>query len=492
VNRPVFGYPISKKDLMSRFALWVSILLLVASCQKSPGPNPNAHPGAGDVPVTVSLDVNSTGRLIPEDFTGLSYEASALPNTSYFNVANTTFVNLIRELGKGVIRIGGNTVDRSPWVAVPAAGVDLNKVITDEDIDRLFKFTGATGWKVMYGLNLGTGTPRYAALEAAYVYNHYRDQLNSFEIGNEPDYYGANGLRPTGYSNTDFEKDFTAYYDSVKARSPEALFSGPTTATHTMTWLEPFVRAEHADIQLVTQHYYKMGPPASPTVTIATLLDGNSGIISQAQTMKAVADSYHLPFRVAECNSVFGGGKDGVSNTLASALWGLDLMFTLAEQGASGINFHHGGKETDWYNPISLQQGMFGPKPLYYGMLFFSRAATGNLIPVKVDTTHQTDAPNLAVHAVKRQDGAVLVTLINKDLSREAFVTMIMHHPGWHSASLLRMTGTSPVDSTVLLGGAPVDEQGHWSSRQLENAILTKEGCTVKMPPFSAALLVLQ
>jgi hypothetical protein len=481
-----------QKDFMLRTTLGVAIMLLVASCQKTSGPNPNSHPDPGDVVVNVSVDVNTTGRLMPSDFTGLSFEASAVPNTSYFNDSNTTFVNLIKGLGNGVIRIGGNTVDRSPWVAVAASGVDLDKVITDKDIDRLFHFAGAIGWKVMYGLNLGTGTPHYAALEAAYVFRHYRDQLVSFEIGNEPDYYGANGLRPSDYSNVNFEKDFTAFYDSIRAGTPQAVFSGPTTATHTMTWLEPFVTAEHGDIQMVTQHYYKLGPASSPTVTIERLLDGNSGIISQAGTMKAVADAYHLPFRIAECNSVFGGGKEGVSNTMASALWGLDLMFALAEQGAAGVNFHHGGKETDWYNPISLQQGIFQAKPLYYGMLFFSKAATGSLIPVKVDTIHRSDAPNLAVHAVKRQDGAVLVTLINKDLSREAFVTLTLHHPGWQSASLLRLTGSSPADTTVLLGGAPVDAEGNWSPREVENAIRTKNGCTVKIPACSAALLLLQ
>ena len=254
----------------------------------------------------------------------------------------------------------------------------------------------------------------------------------------------------------------------------------------------PFVRDEHSRVQLVTQHYYKMGPASNPTVTIERLLNGNSGIIIQAGTMKAVAENYQLPFRIAECNSVFGGGKHGVSNTVASALWGLDFMFVLAEQGAAGVNFHHGGKETDPYNPIVFDQGQFTPKPLYYGMLLFSKAAEGKLLPVKADTSQWSGPVNMTVHAVKRQDGAVLVTLINKDLSRQAFVTLTIHHPGWQSASLLRLTGASPADSSVMLGGGVVDAQGQWTPRQVENATLTKNGCTVKMPPYSAALLVLQ
>jgi hypothetical protein len=125
-------------------------------------------------------------------------------------------------------------------------------------------------------------------------------------------------------------------------------------------------------------------------------------------------------------------------------------------------------------------------------MLFFSKTAEGNLLSVSTDTARLPDALNLAVHAVKRQDGAVLVTLINKDLSRQAFVTLTLHHPGWHGASLLRLVGASPADSSVVLGGAVVDAQGHWSPRQVENATLTKNGCTIKVPPYSAALLLLQ
>ena len=252
----------------------------------------------------------------------------------------------------------------------------------------------------------------------------------------------------------------------------------------------PFVKDEHNRIQLVTQHYYKMGPAANPNLTIAELLNGNSTIISQAGSMAVAAEPYHLPYRIAECNSVFGGGKSGISNTLASALWGLDFMFVLAEQGAAGVNFHGGGAGP--YTPIAFSKGQFSARPLYYGMLLFSKAAEGSLLSALPDGSQVSDSLNLAVHAVKRQDGAVLVTLINKDLSRQAFVTLSMHHPGWRSASLLRLTGDSPADTSVVLGRATVDVDGHWAPHSMENASLTKNGCTVKMPPYSAALLLLQ
>ena len=39
--------------------------------------------------------------------------------------------------------------------------------ITPEAIDQLAGFLDAAGWSLIYGLNLGTGTPQRAAEEAA-------------------------------------------------------------------------------------------------------------------------------------------------------------------------------------------------------------------------------------------------------------------------------------------------------------------------------------
>ena len=66
--------------------------------------------------------------------------------------------------------------------------------------------------------------------------------------------------------------------------------------------------------------------------------------------------------RMAETNSVYGGGKPGISDTLGAALWGVDVMFTLAEAGWLGINFHGGA--TGPYSPTEqTATGVFEPKP---------------------------------------------------------------------------------------------------------------------------------
>ena len=55
---------------------------------------------------------------------------------------------------------------------------------------------------------------------------------------------------------------------------------------------------------------------------------------------------------MAEGNSCFRGGKPGMSNALAGALWGMDYMLEMATLGCSGINFHGGSG-----NVISMSLG---------------------------------------------------------------------------------------------------------------------------------------
>ena len=63
-------------------------------------------------------------------------------------------------------------------------------------IDRLAGFLDATEWQVIYGLNLGTGTPARDAEEASYVAKTLGSRLLFFQIGNEPSFIA---IPTTGY-----------------------------------------------------------------------------------------------------------------------------------------------------------------------------------------------------------------------------------------------------------------------------------------------------
>src|SRR5476649_2474810 len=72
------------------------------------------------IPITVQLDQNKPGYRIPENFAGLSYETAILAdNPDYLNENNKTLIQLIKNLGDGILRIGGNTSDEILWTGKP-------------------------------------------------------------------------------------------------------------------------------------------------------------------------------------------------------------------------------------------------------------------------------------------------------------------------------------------------------------------------------------
>ncbi|MDF5724749.1 MAG: glycosyl hydrolase family 79 C-terminal domain-containing protein [Rhizonema sp. PD37] len=437
--------------------------------------------------ITISIDVNQPGRVIPLDFTGLSYEASTLSNTTLFNGDNKIFLNFVRQLGKrGILRIGGNSVEKTFWKGGKRTSETDKTSITEDDLDHLFDFARKAGWKVMLGLNLGQSTPEVAASEAGYVARIAGEQLLSLEIGNEPDLYNKNGLRSSTYQYSDFLQEFTTYFDTIRASVPDVLFSGSATASATDTWVVPFAKDAATRVILLTQHYYRMGPPQNSNVTISNLLSPDNRIIQIAQKIKIVAQQKNLSYRFAECNSVYNGGKQGVSNVFASALWGADLMFSLAQNGAAGINFHGGGAGA--YTPIALSQGKYSARPLYYGMLLFKLGSQGRLLPVTVSQ----NSVNLTVYAVLGDSDRVLLTVINKDRSQNATLAINLGRQ-LTRASVLRLTAPS-LDSTsdITLGGHSVESDASWQSPKQEQVQISKNIASVEVPTASAALITLQ
>ena len=62
--------------------------------------------------------------------------------------------------------------------------------------------------------------------------------------------------------------------------------------------------------------------------------------IAAVERVRAQADAQaaRVPWRMCETQSFSGGGKAGVSDTFASALWALDYLFVLAGYGCAGVN----------------------------------------------------------------------------------------------------------------------------------------------------------
>ena len=111
-------------------------------------------------------------------------------------------------------------------------------------------------------------------------------------------------------------------------------------------------------------------------------------------------------------------------DTLGAALWGVDVIFTLAEAGWLGINFH--GGSGNYYFPIAqTSSGTFEPRPLYYAMLLFAYAGRGSLVPIHWQRIRPTFCePSPAVRGTD-EERRVLLTKISRKMRVYA-----LPHPG--------------------------------------------------------------
>lgn len=454
---------------------------------------------------TVSAEMTihpNRGNSIPKDFLGLSFESAQLAQPDFFSVENRDFEAFVRALGTGVLRIGGNTSEYAFWTPNPSSAQKLEPLsgaigpdpghkppprtqTTPQSIRNLRAFLDGVNWRAMYGLNLGLGTPQLAAEEAAFVSATLGDRLICFQIGNEADDFPNARLRPRGYSYTDFAREWKTFHDAVKARVPNARFAGPDTGG-TTDWLTQFARQFGNDIMLLSTHYYALGPASNPAMNIARLLRPNpiwrAGV---PKILEAMHES-HRPYRLTETNSCYGGGKPGVSNTFASSLWALDLMFQLVAIGGSGINFHGGGY--GWYSPIAgtIANG-FVARPEYYALLVFSRLTGGTLIQSDLDAAEI--GPLFAAYSARDAQNRLHAVVVNKDAEKDVRLN-IRANAHAERASVERLIAPRLDDEQdTTLAGAPVCARGAWKPERIETVGVTSGITKCLVPAGSAAVL---
>ncbi len=367
-------------------------------------------------------------------------------------------------------------VARWPRGFIPKATVVDRRGLAD-----LGTFLRATGWRLIWGFNLGRAPVDQAVDEAVAVSASVGASSLAFEIGNEPDLFpGVH--RPANYSYADYYAEYRRFKKAIREKLPNAPFAGPDVIVHA-DWLEQFAATEAADLKLLTYHYYAEGPPDNPSSTIENLLKPNAILPGLLGRLESTSRSSGVPYRICETNSCFGGGKPGVSDTMAAALWGLDFLFTLAQFNAAGVNMETGVNHLgflSYYTPVTAD----AVRPLYYGMLAFSLATHGDRVQLALDNAGR----NITAYAVRSDRGEIWLTLINKEAARDAQVRA--ECPGIGAAGALRLTAPSlSAKDDVLLGGSAVTKAGRWSPGRSELVKVRSAEMEIDVPAASAVLL---
>jgi hypothetical protein len=376
------------------------------------------------ISATLTIDESATLAAIPPDFIGLSYESAQLANPAFFSAKNTALIALFRELSDwGVLRLGGGTSEFTAFTAdetqaaapFDAVGPDTSKnvksdtIITRQSLRNLREFLDATGWRCLYGLNLGRGPVARAVQEASYAQSILGPRLIAFQLGNEPDAW-RNRYRPATWSYADYWKEWSAAATAIEVRVPQASFAGPDVSNK-LAYVTGFAEDKKHnahDVVMLTSHYYAMGPAGAPGITLDKLLSPDPKLERDLAIAMAAAHSAGLPYRMSEGNSCWNGGQSGVSDTLASALWVADMMLDFASLGCAGVNLHGGGN--GFYTPIAgtLAEG-FTRRPEYFGVELIKPFTGATLIRSKLDCAND----RVRAYAA-RKSGSAMVLIINK------------------------------------------------------------------------------
>lgn len=458
----------------------------------------------------VTLGVGAPTRPISPSYLGLSIEYWGLPLFERHHRAFERVLSLLRVGGAPVIlRVGGDSADRSFWDPGPRhlpqwafrlmpRWLRLTRALIEHSPARL-----------ILDLNLVTSSPlRAAAWARAAEAKLPRGSILGFEIGNEPDIYnrpywlatiahvGQNAsVLPTAISPESYLRDFRGYAHELNRFAPGVPLLGPAVANpnRSIGWISALVAHARALLGTVSAHRYPysacLRPRSSASPTLARLLSERASAGNARQVRAAVAAAHRvgLPFRMTELNSVTCGGRAGVSDTFATALWAPDALFELLRNGVDGVNVH---VRADTVNAAMVPAANgIQARPLLYGLLLFTR--TLGTDPQLVGLRLQEPAGlHLKAWAV-RASGVLHVLLINKG-SRGANV--LLRIPGAALAGVERLVAPSPASKAgETLNGQTLTAAGIWRGRANHEVITPgPDGYTVRVPAASAALLLVR
>ncbi len=394
--------------------------------------------------LTATLETSHTRLRISRSFMGISIEWGLVDRllTRKYGRQKTMIrlLNMLgRENGPPILRIGGNSQDEAAFDLPRDRGlpkfVHIN--ISTRTLKRLAAVSKATGCRLIIGLNLAINRPALAVKLVRECRKIIGEKhILAYEIGNEPDFFGRFGGIWKQNNFQLYLRRWNRYYrainPSLAAGRPH--IEGPAFGGGWNRYIPQFVKRLHQELNVVGLHRYALGAPVknpkSPEfASIPNLLKNSSarGFVRWVKPVLQSAAEYHLPVRYTEMNSAWGGGKLGVSNTFASALWCTDTLFEIANAGLTGVNIHlsegldqFGG----YYGPVYFKHDQpLRVRPMFYGMLLFAQAIRGRseLMQVHISQPPQRNS-RVNIWAVRTGKHTMQIVVINKNMKRRCLI----------------------------------------------------------------------
>lgn len=512
-------------------AVAVSIALGIAGAN-SLDAAPLASPASAAPPLPARIALTRVGHRIPRGFFGLSVEYNELARYERNAALFGRVIALIRprDGGSMLLRIAGKSADHAIWeqsFAKSTASTPLYPVPspTNTPQSELPKAKGVfainQAWltnlaalvrveklRVILGLNLALHSP---TLEASFAQAAERTlpkgSLSALEIGNEPNEYHyqpplqnvriASTSRAVplswwrDYTPADYRRDYLSYARVLNAELPGVPLGAPDVTSANLEWMDAvtglgrFGPAFLAIHRYATSTCFSNKSPWYPS--IALLLndqptDGPAGSIPSAV---AFARTYGMALRLTEVNSVSCGGRPGIANSFATALWSVNSLLQMIAAGVTGVSWHIRPQMVN--APFRISDGQLQAMPELYGLALFAEITHG---PATLFGATVTGAKQLALTAwAVRRGHAENVLLINRG-ARPAEVSVPVHRDDG-AAIVQRLTAPSVTASTGMrFAGREIGPSGTWQGEQVEARVgAAGHVYRIPLPGYSAALV---
>src|SRR4051794_649887 len=334
----------------------------------------------------VSVEPTRLGQAVPRSYLGLSVEWDSVEAYARRAAAlERLLAPLARSQGGLALRVGGDSGDQAWWNPRGRRrprGVLHN--VTPRTLAGVAALEHALGGgPVTLGVNLARRDPANA-LALARAATRAGIDVDTLELGNEPDlftigrsfhigsYLHRRVRKRARYGPAAYGRDVARYLTALRGQHAHFAVAGFAKPSW-WGFLPHLLDRWHRRPRVLAVHMYALPycdrVPADAARWL-TSAEASRTLATKIRPIAGLARKRGLAMRVSELNSAVCGGRRGVSDRPAAAVWLADLLFALVNRGAAQADVH------TWVHAIYAPFTPAGhPRPALAGMAAFARAA---------------------------------------------------------------------------------------------------------------------
>jgi hypothetical protein len=306
------------------------------------------------------------------------------------------------------------------------------------------------------------------------------------------DLFSRHLRNPNTWSAAMYLDEWLLLARAITARVPNARFGMPDVSSD-VSWLTSIAELwptvqNPPRLAVLSHHHYFNGPATNPDVNIPNLLKPAemAKVEDAARIATTAAEKIGLRVRMTEGNTCYRGGKPGVSDVFAAALWAADYSLRLARHNYTGINLH-GGTGKSVANSVGgflpgdvllKDQGSTDAEIATHPHPFYTPIATaGTFLPVDLNAEFERLGLNASGYAVQMPGGSISIVILNKEASRDFNLSLTLQGRGKTKVQTVTLQADSLESREVKIA----------QSSRVES--LSKDRFTKKIPHASGILL---